>query len=86
MQKHHHWEKIIDLTGEVKEDFRRIVKMLADNHITNKINIHETVRHGQVAITEYRININGHKIAAFFENYLDTGEAFLKNAYVITRS
>ena len=85
VQNHHHWEKVIELTGNVKEDFKRVVKLLENNLILNKINIHETVQHGQVAITEYRLTINGHKVAALFEHYLDTNETFLKNAYVLTR-
>jgi hypothetical protein len=82
MQEHHHWEKIMKLTGDMKEDFKNLVKLLEDNHITNKANVHNIISRGPVIVTEYRMTINGNEIAVFFED----GEAFLKNGYVITKN
>lgn len=80
MQDHHHWEKVIKLTGNIEEDFIRVIKLLEDNHITNKANIQKVVPRGPVIVTEYQMTINGHEVVVFFED----GETFLKNGYVVT--
>lgn len=86
MQEHHHWEKVIKLSRDINEDFRKILKFIDDNKIIQKANINETFNHRTlpITVTEYRMKINGYEIAVFMENYLETKEVFLKNAYVIT--
>jgi hypothetical protein len=38
-----------------------------------------------VPISEYRKTVNGYEIQAFFEDYIDRRETFLKNAMIITK-
>lgn len=83
------WDKLVKLTGNVEEDFKRIVTFLEEIHITDKANLKEVVKYGNnssinVTLSEYRKTVTGFELQVFFENYLDTGESFLKNAWVIT--
>lgn len=86
IQDHHHWEKVIKLTGDKKEDFKMILKLIEDNNIVSKVNIKDTFKHKNlpISVTEYGMKVNGHEVRVFMENYIEKGETFLKNAYVQT--
>lgn len=38
-----------------------------------------------IHLLEYRTTIEAQEIQVFFEKYLDTGELFLKNGWVVTK-
>lgn len=86
MQDHHHWEKVIKLTGNKEEDFKVVLKLIEDNKIVQKANIKDTFIHRDVPISviEYGMDVNGHEVRVFMEHYIEKGEIFLKNAYVQT--
>lgn len=86
MQDHHCWEKVIELTGNMEKDFEKVLKFIEDNKIVHRTNIIDsfTHRYEPIIVNEYVGNINGYKIHAFMENYIESGEIFLKNAYVET--
>lgn len=87
----HAWDKVIKLSGNVEEDFKRVVALLEKNNIKDPSNIKGTPttfprnKSPVVVRTNYEKTINGCKIEANFETYLDSGESFLKDAWVITR-
>jgi hypothetical protein len=56
----------------------------------DKVNLKDVINVGNIkntniTISEYRITIRGQQVEAFFENYIDTGETFLKNAWITTQ-
>ncbi len=85
MQEHHHWEKVIELTGNKIEDFKKVIGLVENNKIIQKINIHDTFIHKNlpIKVIEYRMEIKSYEVAILMESYFETGESFLKNAYVI---
>lgn len=91
MQSKHAWDKIIKLSGNVEEDFKKVLFFLENNKIVNQKNLRNTVAHPKdmpvknIHLLEYRATIDGQEIQIFLEKYLDTGEVFLKNGWVVTR-
>ncbi|MGA8165617.1 MAG: tetratricopeptide repeat protein [Waddliaceae bacterium] len=89
MQEKHAWNKIIKLSGNKQEDFKKVITLLEEIHINDKINLKEVVKYGsnsliKTTVSEYRKVVNGYELQVIFENYVETGESFLKNAWVIT--
>jgi len=91
MQKKHAWDKVLKLSGSVEEDFKKVVVFLEKNKITDKkffkqsFGFPEESVMKQIIRSDYEAQINGHLIQAVFETYVETGETFLKDAWVITR-
>lgn len=90
MQKKHAWEKVVELTGNVEEDFKKVAVLLEENHITNKsflIGSPELypLDSPKIQKVKYEKIINNHKIRAEFETCIETGEIFLQDAWVSTR-
>lgn len=59
--------------------------------VLNSRNLRETVPFPKDAtvknihVLEYKVTIEGNEIQIFIEKYLDTGEIFLKNGWVVTK-
>jgi hypothetical protein len=87
MQEKHGWDKVIKLTGNVEEDFKVVAAFLEENNVASKVNlkIHLKLETQMfITVSEYRTTVNGYELQVFFDSYLDTGESFLKNAWVVT--
>lgn len=91
MQPKHAWDKVLKLSGNVEEDFNKVLTFLEDKNIVNQKYLKTTVALPKDAsvknihFLEYRTTIEGQEIQVFFEKYLDTGEIFLKNGWVVTK-
>jgi hypothetical protein len=91
MQPKHAWDKLLKLSGNVEEDFIQVLTFLENKNIMNLENLRSTVLFPRNAVIknvhllEYKAIIDGYEIQVFFEKYLDSGEIFLKNAWVITK-
>lgn len=86
MQKKHAWDKVIQLSGNVEEDFQKVITLLEKNNVTDQKNLVKIVKHKNPSInitfSEYKLTINEFDLRIFFDNHLETGESFLKNAWV----
>lgn len=91
MQPKHAWDKVLKLSGNVEEDFKKVLTFLEDKNIVNQKYLKNTVALPKdtpvknIHLLEYRTTIEGQEIQVFFEKYLDTGEVFLKNGWVVTK-
>ena len=85
MQPKHAWEKIVKISGNLKDDFRNVIRILEDNQIflekyrVDLKTFEKSIRY------EHEIKINGHRVKAIFNKNLETGELFLNDAWVITQ-
>jgi tetratricopeptide (TPR) repeat protein len=89
MQEKHAWKKVVALTGNVEKDFDLVVDFLEQNKIT-KARIVEDPLFFPTACPEikkvkYEKTLESCKIHAEFEVYLKTGEAFLQDAWIVTK-
>lgn len=90
-QPKHDWKSVVERSGNNKEDCKKIIKFLEENDIVNQKYLKNTVALPRDApvqnihLLEYKATIDGKEIQVFFEKYLDTGEIFLKNGWVVTR-
>lgn len=86
MQEHHHWEKVIEITGNLEEDFKKVLMFIESNAVVCDTNLISVFKHQAkpIRVNEYVKNINGYEIHIFMENYIEKCEIFLKNAYVET--
>jgi tetratricopeptide (TPR) repeat protein len=87
MQDHHHWGKILKLTGNKIDDFKEVLKLIEINKIVHEECLKTVLDHKYlpIKVLTYTKNVNGQKICVIMENYTDKGEIFLKNAYIETR-
>lgn len=85
MQEKHAWDKVITLTGNVQEDFKKVALLLEENSIMSKGIIDATNKFGNTVRTDYKIRIKECEIQAVFETDTVTNETFLKNAWVVMR-
>jgi hypothetical protein len=91
MQKKHAWEKVISLTGDVEEDFKKVILFLEENHISDQKFFKKSFGFPEDAVVKkiirsnYEAEIHGQLVQAVFENYVETGESFLKDAWIKTR-
>lgn len=88
MQPKHLWDKLIKLTGNVEEDCEKVIRLLEDNQIFLKKYRLDPID-GQIYQNfvryDHQMTINGYEIVAIFNEYLETGEIFLNDAWVITK-
>ncbi len=89
MQPKHAWNKLTELTGSVEEDFKKVILALEENKIVDPVNIKRKPRkfprdNPEIIRTDYQKTINGHDVYAVFETHLESGETFLKDAWVVT--
>lgn len=89
LQKKHAWDKLVKITGNIDEDFNKVIKLLEESKITNQPPIqpprffpekHKIKTHIR---SDYKTQINGKQVYAVFETSIETGESFLLNAWVV---
>lgn len=90
MQEKHAWDKLIQVSQNIDVDFTKVVKLLEEHDISNNLFLQGVPQYfpkanPRVCKSEYEKIINGWKVHAEFETYLETGEVFLKDAWVVTR-
>lgn len=90
MQEKHAWDKVLKLSGNVQEDFKKVVAILEENNIFDKSFLKDKPRlypdvTPKISKAEYEIVINNWQVHVEFRTYLETGETFLQNAWVITK-
>ncbi len=90
MQNKHAWDKITTLSGNIEEDFAKIISFLEENQICDAIylkgnpelfpatcpKISKAVH--QKVINEYTVHVE-------IETYIETGAKFLQDAWVVTK-
>ncbi len=89
MQKKHAWDKVITLSGNVEEDFKKVIILLEKECITEKQFLCEKPMHfpkenPKIIRTDHKKFINDQEVYAVFEKYIENGEVYLKDAWVIT--
>jgi tetratricopeptide (TPR) repeat protein len=90
MQQKHAWDRLVNLTGNMEIDFQRVVRLLEEHHILNPANIKSTpkkfpMNNPVIIRTDYEMIIHGHKIEAFFDTCIETGELFFNDAWIVTK-
>lgn len=87
MQKKHAWDKLVNLTGNVEEDFKRVALLLEENSILSEEYFLRSQMFSQNKIirSDYKKTINGFNIQAIFETHVETNQTFLQDAWVITK-
>lgn len=92
MQKKHAWDKLITLSGNVEEDCRKVVALLEEHGIQNKLYFKEVSKfpinpqiENGILVYNHAKEIHGHTVEAFFEIYTKTGEMFLQDAWIRTK-
>lgn len=73
------------MSGNVEEDFKKLTIILEEESVFSKENFLRSIEfsEGKILISDYQKTINGHKIQAVFETYIETNQTFLKDAWVI---
>lgn len=87
MQPKHAWDKVLKLSGDVQEDFKKVASLLEDESIFSKKYFLRSKEFsgGKIIRSDYQKTINGHKVQAIFETYVDTNQTFLQDTWVITK-
>ena len=78
MQKKHAWGKVVGLIGDIEKDFDLVIELLGQHNITNK----KFIR-GKPFL--FPANLSKFEVEAEFETYLETGETYLQDAWVVTK-
>jgi tetratricopeptide (TPR) repeat protein len=87
MQPKHAWDKVLKLSGNVEEDFKKVALLLEKESIFSKECFlrSKEFSQGKIIRSDYQKTINGQKIQAVFETYVETNQTFLQDAWVITK-
>ena len=87
MQPKHAWNKILKLSGNIEEDFKKLTHILENESIFSKECFlrSKEFSQGKIIRSDYQKSINGHQVQAIFETYTETNQSFLKDAWVITK-
>ncbi len=90
MQLKHAWNKVITLSGNIEQDFAKVVSLIEENNIIDKCFLKDKPQlfpknFPKVSKAEYEKLINGYKIHVEIVTYLETGETFLNDAWVVTK-
>lgn len=90
MQPKHAWDKLIKLTGNVSEDFKKVLTFLEEHNIYDKSCLKNPITafpkdSPRIIRSKYEKIIDNHIIEAVFETYLETGEIYLQNAWIVTK-
>jgi tetratricopeptide (TPR) repeat protein len=85
MQPKHHWHKLVEITGNVEVDCKKVIKLLEENQMFLKdLNlkiVDDKLPKGMIRYRQKK-KINGYTVIAdFFENK-ELEEVFLNNAWV----
>lgn len=85
MQSKHAWNKLIKLTGNLEEDCKKVLNILEVNQINlEKYRLGPVRKFADYIRYDHQMTINGFQIRAIFNKYVETGEMFLNDAWVIT--
>lgn len=87
MQKKHAWDKVVKLSGNIEEDFKKVILLLEENSILSEECFlrARTFAEGKIIRSDYQKIINGHKVEVTFETYVETNQIFLQDAWVVTK-
>jgi hypothetical protein len=88
MQKKHAWDKVIKLSGNVEEDFKNVILLLENENLINKNFMQALPKHfpkdnPKIIRSDHKKFINQHEVYTVFETYIESGEVYLKDAWVI---
>jgi gamma-glutamyl-gamma-aminobutyrate hydrolase PuuD len=91
MQQKHAWDKLTVLSGNVECDFKNIISILEEHQIADKQFLKESVFFPEessikkIIRSDHVAQINQQHVQAVFETYIETGETYLKDAWVISK-
>lgn len=90
MQKKHAWDKVITLSGNVEQDFNAVILLIEENKIINDSYLKDIPQlfprnAPKISKSEYEKIIHNYTVHVEIETYLETGEAFLNDAWIVTR-
>lgn len=91
MQKKHAWERVIPLSGDIEQDFAKVITLLEESNIADKAflkkppELFPVKAPYEISKTVYEKIINDYTIHIELETYLETEIVFLKDAWVITK-
>lgn len=86
MQPKHRWGKLLQITGRDAEDFAKVVKLLEEEKILSSkyLELSRPIQEGAIIRLDHVKVIKGHEVKAVFNYYVETGQTYLKDAWVIT--
>jgi hypothetical protein len=87
MQQKHAWDKVIKITGNIEEDFKRVVMFLEENAVLSKECFIDSrvFDKGKVIRSDYGKTINGIEVRAVAEFNVETNLTLLNDAWVIKK-
>lgn len=90
MQKKHAWDKLIILTENIEENFAKVIAFIEKNNIIDKRFLKGTIElfpktAPKVSKATYEKIINDFTVHVELNTYLETGEIFLNDAWVVTK-
>jgi tetratricopeptide (TPR) repeat protein len=90
MQPKHAWDKVLKLSGNAEADFKKLLVLLEDSNILDASCLKGKPQlfpkqAPKISKSEYEKIINNCKVHVELETYLETGEFFLQDAWVITK-
>lgn len=87
MQERHAWEKLIKISGDKVEDFKKVSVLLEESEILSKKHLIESEKfhNGKIIRSDYRNYIEGYEVHATFETCVESNQTFLKDAWVIIK-
>jgi hypothetical protein len=85
MQPKHAWDKVLKLSGNVEEDFKKVTLLLEKESIFSKECFlrSKEFSQGKIIRSDYQKTINGQKIQAVFETYVETNQIFLQDQQTV---
>lgn len=86
MQRKHCWEKVIELSGDVKVDFKNVLKLLEKEEIISHQYLNNSTQVAEGIIRKvYEKTILNQRVRAIVIEYGGSKEVFLNDAWVVTR-
>lgn len=86
MQSKHSWDKVVKLSGNLEEDWKKVLTLLEENKIfLEKYRIKPPKTFEKFARYEHEMTINGHQVKAIFNKNFEKGEMSLNDAWVIPK-
>lgn len=90
MQSKHAWDKLIQLTGNINEDCKKVMLLLENHNVMiekNLIKLEVSTKGPikNIRILKYEAVIEGEKVEIFIQKNLENGEIFLRDGWVNTR-
>jgi hypothetical protein len=84
--KKHAWDKLLPITGDLEKDFQAVLNLLNEHAVaSHKYSIKtRDVATGIIRRDHQKVIMN-QSVGVTFAEYIETGEIFLINAWVVTR-